>query len=279
METQTENQSTAEAPIPSSQDVKTPGAGGKAWRIASGKICRGKEGEDGYETRESIIGRLRRIGVHDGEHEGKRKKYLECDIETDAGKIRLHANLLDQAGKEKASGVAIAIAWGLKHIAKDTDLIITAFQGSKKNDYGSYPTFVNFYTLAPGATQGKPIPKREYDKGSNMDMDLAQLLSELTGHPAYALRPSSEQVDDDGNAKTHFAALCQECQAKGWPSPEQNATVWLSKLSEVLGRELASLSQVSDDEWGEIRQTFEPVAACPAWLAPAATQTKMGALV
>lgn len=262
--------------IPGDDEVQVS-RGGKAWRCASGKICRGSEKAGNLETREKITGRLRRIGVYEGEYQGERIYQLEADIETATGMERLKASLCDDDGRDKASGVALGIARGLLGIAKDELMIVTASQGTTENKYGKFPTFVNFFRLPDGATKGIEVPRRPKD---NRDMDtiLSDLLDEIKDHPAFAERPASES-DEDGKATTHLSALCKWCEERAWPTPEQAPAEWLSMLASAFGHEeRATIGKYSDDEWGDVRQKMANLKAMPKKLEPAKVRlSKAGA--
>lgn len=246
--------------IPDESEV-TASASRSSWRCANGKICKGSEDDGTLVTREKLVGRLRRIGIHDAVYsrEGKdRRVYqLEADIETRAGMERIKASLCDLRGNDQPSGVAIGLAWGLLQIAKDEVLVITATQGTKKNEFGSYSTFVNTFTLPDGKTTAVEVPRRPRSDDP-MEETLEKLLAEIRTHPAFADRPAHETDDDDGNATTHLSALVKECAAKAWPSPEQAPGEWLAIVAALLGQQpKSSIAQVSDDEWGQIRLGFQ----------------------
>lgn len=260
--------STHTAPIPSEDDVQVS-TGRQSWRCANGKICQGSEDSGTLVTRDKLVGALRRIGIHEGTYEkdGKTKRVyqLEADIETAEGMERLKASLCNQKGEDQASGVAVGLAWGLLQIAKDEIMIVTTASGTKKNEYGSYSTFVNIFRLPEGSTRGVEVPRRGKSDDSLSDT-MEKLLSEIRTHPAFAERPASER-DEDGKATTHLSALCQECAAKGWPTPEQAPTEWLAANAKAFKHEpRASLSAYSDDEWGDVRLTLQDKKECPAFL-------------
>ncbi len=263
---------TTDTYIPSDDEVKASSSR-QSWRLANGKVCRGSEDSGSLETREKLTGKLRRIGIHDANYvrDGKDKRVyqIEADIETANGPERLKASLCNLKGEDQPSGVAIGLAWGLLQLAKDELMVVTATQGTKKNEFGSFPTFCNIFRLKPGSTTAVEVPRRARSE-EPMEDTLGKLLEELKTHPAYSDRPVSDSDDDEGGATTHLSALCKECTEKGWPSPEQAPAVWLAKLGALLGKpNLSSLAQVSDDTWGEIRQKFAAMTACPSWLAPA----------
>lgn len=261
--------------IPDESEV-TASSGRQSWRIANGKICKGSEDEGTLVTREKIVGRLRRVGIHEGEftRDGKTKRVyqVEADIETAHGMERLKASLCDQKGKDAPSGVAVGLLWGLLQIGKDELMIVIASQGSKKNEFNSYPTFVNVFTLPAGAKQGVPIEKRKRIDGEDFADVQQGLIDQIRSHPAYAERPAHETDDEQGNATTHLSALCKECEAKGWPTPEQAPAEWLAMMAAAMGgNPKASIKEIPDDIWGETRLKLQdkPANEPPKMLIPA----------
>ena len=147
-------------------------------------------------------------------------------------------------------------------------MVITATQGDKKNEFGSYSTFVNVFRLKPGATAATPVPRRERSE-EPMEVTLSKLLDQVREHPAYADRPASESDDADGSANTHLSALCKECKEKGWPTPEEATAEWLAYLQKGFKEEKprASLQSWSEDDWGSVREALLDQKECP--VAPA----------
>lgn len=258
--------------IPTDDEVKASSSR-QAWRCANGKVCRGSEDEGTLETREKLTGRLRRVGIHEGHftRDGKEKRVyqIEADIETANGMERIKASLCNLKGEDAPSGVAIGLAWGLLQIAKDELMVITATQGTKKNEFGSYSTFCNVFTLKPGSTTATEVPRRQRSE-EPMEDTLAGLLAEIKTHPAYADRPVNESDDAEGNAQTHLSALCKECEAKQWPTPEQAPAEWLGMMAAVSKQPVkGSLAEISDDLWGQVRLTLKDKVDAPKALAPA----------
>lgn len=260
MSTEVNNQ-LEETYIPGEEEVAAPSAGmRKTWRFANGKICTGSEDGGTYDTREKIVGALRRIGIHEATYnkdgKDKRVKQLEADIETrDYGVMRVAASLIDMKGKDQPSGVSIALAWNLLQAAKDEVVIFTATQGTKKNEFGSYATFVNMGIYVRGQARPKEAPRRPKVEGETMEIALDKLLAELKSHPAWAARPAHETDDEDGSANTHLSALCKEATANGWPTPEQAPAEWLALYSALYGEAArSSLGEISEDDWGQVRQ-------------------------
>lgn len=250
-----------ETAIPQEEEVVAR-QGSKAWRIANGTICRGSKDSSNLETRDKIVGRLRRVGIYDGKYEDERIYQVEADIETASGMVRVKSSLTDMQGKETASGVSIGLTWGLLQIAKDEDMIITATQGSTKNKFGSYPTFVNIFRLPAGSKTGTEVPRRK-KVDEPMEDTLQKLLDELREHPAYADRPASEAKGD-----THLGELTKEAAAKGWPTPEQAPDEWLQMTAKFfkLKAPKAALSDHDDDEWGQVRLSLQVITKLPALL-------------
>ena len=254
--------------IPDESEVKAS-TGRASWRIANGKICKGSEEEGTLDTREKIVGRLRRVGIHDGsftrDNKTKRVYQLEADIETAKGMERVKASLCNLKGEDAPSGVAVGLLWGLLQFAKDELLVITASQGTKKNEFGSYSTFVNMFRLPEGKTEGVAIDRRPRNEGENFADVQNDLLKKIKQHPAFADRPASDSDDDEGNATTHLSALGKECAERGWPTPDQKPGAWLKMMAGFfkLPAPKAALSEHDDHEWGEIRLAMKDLEKCP----------------
>lgn len=263
--------------IPRDDEVSAPKS--SSWRVASGAICKGREADGTYQTKEKIVGRLRRVGVHFGIlQDGTPYGQAEADVETANGHERVKVSLTDLDGKEKGSSASLSFLWGLLQLAKDELFILTASQSKEPNKYGKHATYANFYHLAPGQSQGRPISKRPRSE-EDLDTAVEKLRDELKGHPAYADRPSNESDDEHGNATTHLSAFCKECAEKGWSTPETLPGPWLALLTDFYKRPKAasSLADFTDDEWGQIRLKLQgnkdapkAIKAAEAVKAPAA---------
>lgn len=227
------------------------------WRFADGVICTGSKDKGTHQTREKIVGRLRRIGLHDKTYtvngDEKRVYQLEADFETAAGPTRVAASLCSMSGQDQASGVACSFAHALLQFAKDELTVWTAAKSKEKNKFGSYSTYVNAFRLKPGSSQGTEVPRRA-KTDDTLEVTLSKLLAEIKTHPAYADRPVHESDDEDGTPNTHLSAFCKECAEKGWPTPEQCPGDWLGMVAKATGQPVqSSLSGVSEDVWGELR--------------------------
>lgn len=243
--------------IPAEDEVQAS-TSGVTWRFANGLICTGSEDKGTIQSRDKIVGRFRRVGIHDKTYtktDGDRRVYqLECDIETASGITRVAASLCSIDGKDQASGVACGLAWGLLQLAKDELMIFTAGKSKEKNKYGSYSTFVNTFTLKPGAKQGVEVPRRG-KSDDTLEETLEKLLAQIKMHPAYADRPVAESDAEDGTPNTHLSALCQLAAAHAWPTPEQAPADWLAFYAawrQTPGDVKVSLSEISDDDWGQL---------------------------
>lgn len=266
--------------IPDADDVKTPRM--TAWRVASGHICRGSDKDGSYETRDKIVGALRRVGIHFGtKKDGSAFGQVEADIETTKGMERVKVDLTDMDGHEKGSSASKSFLWGLLQIGKDENCMLMAAQGKEPNKYGKFATYANWYTLKANNAGGWDTVMTPKQPRTEEDLDacVLRLREELKAHPAYAERAAAETDDEQGNATTHLSALVKEMTERGWPTPEQNPSGWLTMMGTFfkLPAPKASLSEHDDHEWGQIRQALQSAEKCPTSIQP--VETNMGALV
>jgi len=240
--------------IPGDDEVSTPKRSG--WRIAGGAICKGREVDHSYVTREKITGVMRRVGIHFGKRQdGTPYGQAEVDIETNKGPERVKVDLTDLEGKEKGSSASLSFLWGLLQCAKDELIVITAAKSKEPNRFGKHATYANFYTLKPGSTIANPVAKRPRNDNEDLDTAVLRMREELKSHPAYADRPVAESDDEDGTPNTHLSALCQLAAAHNWPTPEQAPADWLSFYAmwrQTPNDVKVSLSEISDDDWGQL---------------------------
>jgi len=143
-------------------------------------------------------------------------------------------------------------------------VVVEPNQGSKPNRFGSYTTYANLFHYDAATKKTKPTARRERDAALTIDGQWEALASELRQHPAYEERKTEEA------AQTHFALLASECKAKGWPTPQENPTGYRDLVRACFSDAFLEVADISDDEWGMIRQDFnKPGAVCPPMLLPA----------
>jgi len=257
-------------------EVANPVRGTPVWRFSEGKLARGREQDGTLETREKIVGVLRRISVHSGvgKNDGVPYAQLEIDVETaKEGTIRVKAGLTDRAGDVKPSVAAITFAEGLLDLAKDEPIMVCANRGTKPNKFGNYSTYANLYHVDPATKRPRETARRPRSD-EPMATKWERLEKELQTHPAYADRPKGSS--DDG-PETHFEALEDELRAKGWPTPTYAPNEWLNLLAAFFKHDRrASIKQYADDQWQVLRQALEPKKPeqLPGLLKPAMERLK-----
>lgn len=223
-----------ESNIPDSVET---GGGAKGWRIADGHFCRGREEDNNLETQDKIFGRLKRVGIHEGElDDGRQYAKLEVDLETRNGIESIGATLLSAtAGKPsytqcfQLGGIVLASALN-QLIQLETN------QATQKNRFGKYQTFLNGYfvdavTLKPTYIK---LEKKELKSEVEMRAYLDSLIEEIKTHPAYAERPKRQSDDEDDAAPTpepkkkgkkNKGDLIADLEVlvldKGWPTIDQ----------------------------------------------------------
>lgn len=262
--------------------------GASSWRFAKGKIVRGQEiveevvvaGKQTQvatgtypEERTSATGVLRRVWEFDGQIKDRKVHQIEADIETrDSGVMHLKASLLGANGEFKISLSALNFIWCLLQYVKDAPIRLETKQGDPiklpNGQDGGKPTYVNAFELKDGKFYPIYRPKRDKNAPKvSMEDQWFELIAEFRKHPAWAAREIP--VDTD----THFGQLCLECQAKGWPSPDQATPEWLTMIAGAFKHPVrASLRDYSEDEWGAVREALKQATAMPPALAEAAAR-------
>ena len=270
--------------IPDDSEVSVAGGTG-AWRFANGKICRGSEDQGTLATREKIIGALKRVGIHTGIIQGTTVPYaqVEADFLGAGGQmIHVKSSLTDDEGNIKSSVATNGFAWGLTQLKENDVVCWTAAAGEPvkrpNGTLGGRPTYVNVARVS--GKVATPIYRPKRDKNAPKQSTLEQwheLEPLIRAHPCYADRPSD---GDAGTPQTHLAALTAECLEKGWPTPAQNPSGWLAIVAKAYqgagtAPAYASISQVSEDEWQQIRQFMASVNDCPPLLKSTAAQNPL----
>ena len=263
--------------IPSADAVTPAAGGGRAFRFSKGRIITGREKTDSLREVPRLVGVVTRIGIHEGRTQEYNKLYmqLECDMMTAEGEIHVHVGLLDNETFElRPTVAALAYGWCLTQVQPDQVVMFTASLGEAWTDpqgrSREASTYVNLATVDAN-NLAHPVYRPKADptapKRSNLEK-WAQLREELESHPLYAPRPASRQ--DDHAGPSHLSELCRECEQRGWPTPDQAPGEWLQIMARGYKHPVRlKLSDYSDDEWGEIRQTAGKATQIPALLIPA----------
>lgn len=243
---------THEPPIPDASEIRTRGPRG--WRLANGQIVRGREEDNNLETTEKLVGFVIRVGVHEGvTSDGERYRKVECDIRTRSGIEHVGCNT-------NAKTASITFALGLLQIGKDDLIALQAGQSSKKNRYGSYSTYANWYKVNPTTLGSTEIKGEKSDEP--MEERLENLLTQLRSHPLYKEREPREEEE----GLTHRGEFLKEIDAKGWPNFVDHPAPWLTMFNAALGKKFTSLNDVPDDDWGAVRQVLQDKVEVPSKL-------------
>lgn len=244
--------------------------GARAWRIADGKIVRGR-GRGGEEELSIAYGKLVRVGVHEGEtDDGEHYKKVECDLETDDGIESIGCAIRDG----NAANVApFQFAVGLLECAKGETIALKAERSKEPHErYGTYTTFVNVGIVNPQTLKAKAVkPDKTRFPGDSCRDKLPHVLKELEEHPAWAPRPAR-----DGGGESFFSPPeLQEFEAtiaeKGWPKLGEAEGVYLSLCGKVAGGQaFDNPSDVPASVWAEMAKAARTAKKMPppleAWV-------------
>lgn len=238
-------------------DQVSAGKGGNAWRIASGAICKGREADGSLETREKVVGLLKRIGTHYGViDDGTRYGKLEAEFQTADGMVSVGVSITDSKGGDACSTAALTYAEGLLLCAKDELIMVTANRAKKENRYGTFATYANLYkvdrvTLA--TTQLRP----ERSEGDMMDR-LEDVIEQLQEHPAWGERPEREEA-----AKSAAEVFDVKAKAKGWPVSTHAPVAYCALAGKIAGKTFKTLSLIDDDTWGAMTVGLDKAKSVP----------------
>lgn len=222
--------------IPSADEVRSTIS--MVWRIASGQICRGREVDGTYETTPRLVGRLLRVGIHDGiTQEGEAYQKVEADLLTSNGPVSVGVST-----DSKTSSITFAGA--LAQVKPGALICVEAASAKKPNRFGRHSTYANLSLVNPETLTKSPI-KVARDESVSMDDRLETLLDEIREHPAFAPRP--QRVDDRENAERD--AFDRECKARNWPDSFGAPVEHLALANASLGTKHGSLDELTGDEW------------------------------
>lgn len=280
---------------------------GSGWRIAGGKIVRGRQGEE--EVRPAVLGYLRRIGTHYGQIDsGERYGKLEADIETSSGMERVGTSILSPRTGKPSLWSSITFAEALLELAKDEYCQIEAYLSSKPNTNGGYNTYVKGFHVDPKTRKPKQTARVERERDRSLEEYLDELLQRLESHPAFAARPGQGQADDQedpyaeeleekspfgedtgSHSKEAIAARAREAfdtaaQKKGWPSLKEAPTEYLELMngfsekvrSQTKTKPFAHLDHVDGEWWKELTDTLPTLTNVPKLLQPALDRRRQG---
>lgn len=226
--------------------------GPTSYRIAAGKICRGREQDNTLEVKPAILGYLRRVGVYSGTTQGGDSyTFLEADLDTRDGLVSVHTNVDSIVS-------SATFARGLMECVKDQLIQIEANQSSKANKHGTFSTYVNLFKVDPVTFKSTPV-KPEKD-----DRDLESLLTEIQSHSAYKDRAPKEGSPDHVSEWEAFDAALKK---RGWPTTSGPSQVYLEMCEKTAKRKFETLGHVDDETWRNMALGLEQAKAMPKKLA------------
>lgn len=237
-------------PIPESVNTSQ---GARAWRIAKGKVCRGREVDGTYEDapNNQLVGRLVRVGIHEGVlDDGRPYQKVECDLETAHGVQSVGCSLSSMSS-------SLTFAEGLLDMAKGEIVCVTANQGKKPNKFGSFTTYANLYHVDPITHKTTPATKPMFDENVGMDERLEKALTDLRTHPAYAERPKRDEDEHEVAVETtpsEFVLFCKLVAEKGWPLYGEVPRPYLDMAEKLGGAKYGSEADVPDAVWTKMRE-------------------------
>lgn len=227
--------------------------GGEAWRIAAGKLCRGREVNGTYEEHPNgqVLGYLRRVGIYDGiGDDGTPYQYVEADFERNGETVSVRCS----TGSINAS---LTMIRSLLEVARGELIALEPRQGATPTKKGGYPTYVNIYRVDEGTWKTTPIkPERD-------ERDLDQLLDALRAHPAYAERPR-RATDSEGE---EFHAFNDLVVSRGWPAVLDHPSGYLQIIHKATKIAYDRLSDVPPEVWAQMATSAAKATKLPAALA------------
>lgn len=233
--------------IPSSVETGT-----KTWRISDGSICTGRESEGTLETREAIVGYLRRVGIHEGVTQtGDEYAKLEAEIETNEGMVSVSTPLKNATSGKPTYSSCISFAEGLIDCAKGELIQIKAGQSKQLNKYGKHSTYANVHHIVQQpsgkftAQQTKKFPWVG-DMPEYGDELLNALIEQVKKHDAYADRPKRANAEDETDSWDAFQSALENA---GWPSVPEAKAEYLKIASKAGGETYAELADVPGSVW------------------------------
>lgn len=260
--------------IPDGSEIK--GGGGKAWHFAYGKVVRGRKNpvDNSYpEMRTTIIGRVKRIGIHAGVSKDSNRAFrqLEVDIQTKAGLEHIKCSLLGDDGTLRPGISTIGFGYSMTQIAANELIEIVAVLGSKPTKRpdgsdGGYPTYVNVSkigtdNIATPIYRPKVDPNAPKTSAAQQWLALEPIIKAL---PWYKERAGNNAAA----TATHLSEMSTEVAKKGWPTPDEAPAEWLTLFKTVIpsAATATSIGDITDDEVGALRLALQARTAPPVQL-------------
>lgn len=228
--------------LPGANEV--PASSIQPWRIASGKLLRGRgEGEEHPQGR--ICGYVRRFAIEEGvSDDGSPWKQLEVDLDTKEGFERIKVNYNSEQDMWPTQGVGLAKV--LASIKSDWAIVIEPSLSKEPNKHGKHTTFVNVDRWNP-ALGRRELIQTEWDGMKFADI-VDDVFEALGKHPLYKHRERT--TNEDGTA-TEISLLEAELSARGFTPFAGNEAKWLPVINAQLKEneyEEVTLDQINDDD-------------------------------
>jgi len=203
-----------------------PNAGSEpvgAWRIADGKIVRGR-GRGGSEQRETLAGSIESVYtqlVHDGVND-KDKTYIGVVLKNTEGAHSVHTSSMS---------TAMGLMRAMLDCGPGKPVVIVPKLADKPNKFGAFNTYANVYALNPANGQ-RGASLGSYDKEDTFE----SLLDAFQTLPFYKERVRGETHTEEGEKVDNLdAEIDLHCKRLGWPTPTENEKGWIEIASEISG--------------------------------------------
>lgn len=227
--------------------------GGEAWRIAGGKLCRGREINGTYKEHPhgQVLGYLQRVGIFDGiAEDGSPYQYVEADFERNGEIVSVKCST-------SSITASLTMIRSLLEVAPGELVALEPRLGTTPTTKGGYPTYVNLSRVEEGTWKATPIkPERD-------ERDLDDLLAELRQHAAYGERPR-KGAESEGE---EFHAFNDLVVSKGWPAVLDHPTGYLSIIQKATKIAYDRLTDVPADVWTQMAASATKATKLPTALA------------
>lgn len=257
--------------IPRPEEVKTT-SGLTNWRIADGKIVKGREADGTLEPAPyGVLGQLVRVGVHHGVlDDGRTYAKVECELKTADGVQSVGASLTSRMA-------AISLGEGLL-AAKKGDLIkVEAHASAKLNRYNKKTTYASVYRINPETLATVKISEPVLPDYDDLDEAIEAMERMLKEHDAYGERPNRREEEERNANRSAFEQFKDDLKANNlWPDFDLARPGYLSLVEKLAGSKvkdpadpaLESCWAQMRDQYAKSREKGTVPKALQAYLAP-----------
>jgi hypothetical protein len=248
-------------PLPTSHDGANANFS-NPWRIAKGKLFRGREEEGTLEERASITGRICEMQFNSGMSEsGEVYQYAAVILESaDEGKFKVHASL-----KSKVS--ASTFMEGLCQCKAGDDITISPNLGKPKPGY-SAPTYANVTRFNPATHVWEKCVGAEF-------MTVDQWSEQFTQHPSVVFKdkdtpegvvaPTQDQFADTPNEKIETYIL-----ERSWPALKLFPEAWHAVFMKILKNQYTGI--LTEEQFDTLETALNQLKTAPKSVLDAATK-------